>query len=332
MSEPARTSGSFRLGPGIVLLMLGMISLPAALTLHMIRDAGSLKISSTNPTPYGYTWSLLLFIVPVVVIAFWLFPKEHVKLPKRAFWRTIAILVPCGFGLDFFFAHKFFIFPNSNATLGIPGPAIGGSVPIEEYVFYFTGFIAILLIYIWLDEFWLAAYNVPDYPGESRKLGRLLQFHPTSAILALLLIAAAVIYKKVFSSDPAGFPGYFTVLVIGGLIPAFGFYPSVRPFINWRAFSLTLFYVLLVSLVWEATLALPYGWWGYQPRQMLGIFVRAWSGLPLEAVFVWIAVSYGATIIFEVLKIWDASEKPAREAFLGHTKSFPASKIAAKGA
>ena len=40
---------------------------------------------------------------------------------------------------------------------------------MEEYVFYLTGFLTVLLLYIWLGEFWLAAYNVIDYPGEARK-------------------------------------------------------------------------------------------------------------------------------------------------------------------
>jgi hypothetical protein len=45
------------------------------------------------------------------------------------------------------------------------------------------------------------------------------------------------------------------------------FFPTARPFINWRAFSLTLFIIVLVSLIWEATLAVPYQWWGFQPAQ-----------------------------------------------------------------
>jgi hypothetical protein len=323
MPESQSPSRSFRLGPGIVLIILAMLAVPATITLHRVRDGGSITITSPDPTPHGYTWSLLLFFVPIVVIAMWLVPHERIRLPKSAFWRTIAILAPLGFALDFFFAHKFFIFPNGKATLGIGAPALGGGVPIEEYVFYFSGFIAILLIYLWLDEFWLAAYNVPDYAVEAKKNARLLVFHPTSAVSGVVLLATAIIYKKMFSPDPLGFPGYWAVLVIGGLIPAVGFYPTVKTLINWRAFSLVLLYVLLVSLLWEATLALPYGWWGYQPNQMLGVSVKAWSGLPIEAICVWIAVTYGTIITFEVVKIWQASKKPAREAFLGTKKNTP---------
>ena len=69
-------------------------------------------------------------------------------------------------------------------------------MPVEEYIFYLTGFLAVLLLYVWLCEYWLAAYNVPDYLGEARKVRRLLQFHPISLIVALVLIGAAWLYKK----------------------------------------------------------------------------------------------------------------------------------------
>jgi hypothetical protein len=168
----ARVSGrdpSPRLSAWIVAAMVAMIAGPAAITLHTVRSPGTLQALGSSPTPHGYSWSLLLFVVPIVVIAFWFLPGEGVEIPRRAFWWTIGILVPIGFGLDFFFAQRFFVFRNSGATLGIGAPALGAPVPVEEYIFYFTGFLCVLLLYVWLDEFWLAAYNVPDYPGESKR-------------------------------------------------------------------------------------------------------------------------------------------------------------------
>jgi len=309
-------SPSPRLSAWLVLAMLGMIAVPAGITLHTVHDPAVLQIPSANPTPYGYSWSLLLFVIPIVVIGWWFLPSEGLRIPQRAFWRTIWILVPLGCGLDFFFANRFFVYPNAQATLRIGAPALGGSVPVEEYIFYFTGFIAVLLIYVWLDEYWLVAYNVPDYPSEAKQIQRLLKFHLSSLIVGLLLIAAAILYKR-YSQFPEGFPGYFIVLVIGGLVPSVSFFPIARRFINWRAFSLTIFMILLISMFWEATLAVPYGWWGYQQKQMMGLFIGAWAGLPVEAVTVWIAVTYGTTIVFEILKVWQASGKPARHAFLG---------------
>jgi hypothetical protein len=135
--------------------------------------------------------------------------------------------------------------------------------------------------------------------------------------VGLALIGAAILYKKLRSPFPEGFPGYFTVLVAGGLVPSVSFFPTARRFINWRAFSLTLFMILLISMFWEATLAVPYGWWGYRQKEMMGLFIGAWAGLPVEAITVWIAVTYGTTMVYEIVKIWQASGKPARHAFLG---------------
>jgi hypothetical protein len=299
--------------------MLAMIVIPAAITLQTVHSPATLVPTSQDPTPHGYTLSLLLFLVPIMVIAGWLLPSEELKIPKRALGWTVAILVPLGCLLDVVFAQWFFCYPNVGATLRIRAPAFGRPVPIEEYIFYFTGFLAVLLLYVWLGEFWLAAYNMPDYPGEAKRMRRLLQFHPASLILAVILIAAVWFYKKhlALPEDQAGFPGYFTLLIAGGLLPAVSFFPVARRFINWRALSLTLFFMLLVSLLWEATLAVPYDWWNYQHRQMMGLFIGAWSGLPIEGACVWIAVTYATVIVFEVVKVLLASERSVRETLLG---------------
>ena len=307
----------------IVVAMLAMIVIPAAITLRAVHAPVPLIPVDQTSTPHGYTLSLLLFIVPIIVIAIWFFPSEGLRIPQRAFRWTLAILVPLGFLLDFIFAQWFFNYPNVGATLGVSAPALGRWVPAEEYAFYLTGFLAILLLYVWLGEFWLAAYNVPDYLAEARKMRRLFEFHPTSLILALILICGAWFYKKhlALPADQAGFPGYFIFLVAGALLPAMSFFPVARRFINWRALSLTLFFMVLVSMLWEATLAVPYNWWNFQHRQMMGLFIGAWSDLPIEEVGVWIAVTYATAIVFEVVKVWLASERSAHDALLGTRES-----------
>jgi hypothetical protein len=302
---------------GIVAGMLAMIVIPAIFALRSVATPGTLAVGP-NPSPHGYTWSLLLFVVPIAAILGCFLPSEHLTIAsRRAFVWTSVILGCLGCALDFVFAHSFFLFPNPQATLEILVPALGHRVPVEEYIFYFTGFITILLVYIWLSEYWLAAYTVADYAAEAQALNGLVKFHLTSLLLGLVLIAAAVIYKKDFSSVPEGWPGYFIVLVAGGLIPSASSFPATSRFINWRALSLTMFFILLISLLWEATLALPYGWWNYQHPAMTGIFIGAWSGLPIEAVMVWLAVTYATVIVFEAVKIWLASGRSAREMFLG---------------
>ena len=143
----------------IVVAMLTMIVIPAAITLHSVRITAPSIPLNQGSTPHGYTISLLLFIVPITFIAIWFLPSEGLHIPQRAFWWTLVILVPLGCLLDFVFAQWFFDYPNVGATLGIPAPALGRPIPLEEYFFYLTGFLAVLLLYVWLGEYWLAAYT-----------------------------------------------------------------------------------------------------------------------------------------------------------------------------
>src|SRR5271166_5170007 len=89
----------------IVIAMLAMIVIPATVALRAVAHPAPPIPVNQNSTPHGYTFSLLLFIVPAVAIAGWLLPNEGLHLPKRAFYRTLAILVPLGFALDFIFAQ-----------------------------------------------------------------------------------------------------------------------------------------------------------------------------------------------------------------------------------
>jgi hypothetical protein len=315
-----KTPPSSRVAFWSVLAMLAMIAAPVGITLSTVKVSALRPLSELlpgNPSPNGYTVSLLIFIVPILLIAFWFLPNDHIRIAKNSFWKTLAVLFPLGAGLDFFFAHRFFQFPNRNAVLGISAPAAGGPIPIEEYFFYFAGFLAVLLFYVWLDGYWLHAYSVPDHDLRRSSFRRLLGFHPDSLVLAVFLISAAIVYKNIASTRTAGFPGYATFLILGPLMPSAALFPVARTVINWRALSLTLFIILLLSLQWEATLAVPYGWWIYQDTEMVGIHIRAWDNLPIEAVFVWGAVTYTTVIVYEVVRCWQASGKSATHAFLG---------------
>jgi len=50
---------------------------------------------------------------------------------------------------------------------------------------------------------------------------------------------------------------------------------------------------------------------------MMGIFIDAWAGLPIEAVCVWLAVTYTTAIVFEIVKLWWASGRSVGDAFMG---------------
>src|SRR5256714_15512886 len=273
----------------------------AVIALRTFIHPATLQSTSDNPTPLGYTWSLALFIIPIGVLAWWFGCRPDLKFPRKAFWRAIAVLAPLGFALDLLFGNVFFIFANKAATLGCDLPALGGAIPIEEFIFYLTGFMLVLLSYIWCDEYWMAAYNVPDYKEAAKDIPRIVQFHFASIVLGVVLIAAAVLYRKFVSGAADGFPWYFIYLVCASIIPSAGFFHTAQPFINWRAFSFTFFLLLLISLLWEVTLALAYGLWSYRPRALMGLHIGAWFGLPLEAVCVWVAVRFTTIMTDEVI-------------------------------
>ncbi len=122
----------------VVFAIAALLIIAAILTLRAVAHPVVLQPSSANPTPLGYTWSLLLFIIPIAALAWWFACRSDLKFPRAAFWRTIAILAPLGFVLDVFFGNAFFAFPNKPATLGIDIPARGGSIPIEDVCFAYS--------------------------------------------------------------------------------------------------------------------------------------------------------------------------------------------------
>ena len=121
-----RTISQRRIGPApsprlsswIVAAMFGMIAVPAYFTLHTARVSSPGIPISPNPSPYGYTVSLLLFIIPIIVIAFWFIPREEIKISRKAFWWTIGILFPLGALLDFLFASPLLSVSQSRRDSG----------------------------------------------------------------------------------------------------------------------------------------------------------------------------------------------------------------------
>ncbi len=316
--DPSPNMRDRLLRPGAVVAQVTLVVLVAtALTLSRVDVSVTSPPVSENPTPLGYTWSLVLFILPFLYLVAWFRLHPEYTIQRKAFTTTLLILLPLGFGLDFLFAHTFFTFENTGAVTGIEIPGRGGGIPIEEFLFYLTGFLFVLLLYIWADEVWMERYNRPYTDAEFQKVGKLLQFHQESIFFALGLLVVAVIYKRFFAADPTGFPWYWTYLLAVSFVPSAGLYRSVRSFINWRAFSFTFLLTLLISLLWEASLASPYQWWGYQSDTMMGLFINAWSQLPVEAVFVWLAVTYTTVILYEVVTMWQVSGKSLKCALFG---------------
>ena len=297
--------------------MILTLTIPAIFTLRSISVPQAAVPVVDNPSPLGYTRSLSLFIVPIIVLAWWFLRHPAYRFQRKAFGITLVLLVPLGFLLDILFGHAFFTFENRAATLGIEVPVVGGTVPVEEFAFYAFGFLAMLLLYIWADEYWLGAYRIPDYRAEGQRIGQVIKFHLPSLLIGVALALTGVAYKRLFSGTPGTVPGYYLFLVATAIVPSMFLFPTALPLINWRALSLTYFLLQLVSLLWEATLAAPYRWWGYQAEQMLGLEIGAWTDLPVEAVVVWMASTYTTVITYEVVKVVLALERPWMEALFG---------------
>src|SRR4029434_8158712 len=117
----------------VVFAIAAALIIPAALTLRSVVHPVILQATSENPTPLGYTWSLLLFIIPIGALGWWFACRPDLQFPRKAFWRTIAVLTPLGFLLDLLFGNAFFLFPNKSATLGCEVPAVDGEISGDEF-------------------------------------------------------------------------------------------------------------------------------------------------------------------------------------------------------
>ena len=294
-------------------VFLGSAVLIAAVTIAVktVRNP-IVAVAPTDSSPLGYTWSLVLFVAPMCVLISWFARRPLAPRIRRATYLTLKILVPIGFGLDILLAKTLFRFDDPSTHLQILVPVLGGTVPIEEFVFYLTGFITVLLLYIWADEDWLQRYNVSDYEEAALEAVPLVRFNWRVVWLGVAAGTVAVLIKRVHF-DQSGWPVYFLFLLGTSVLPTAGLLRSTQPVINWRALLMTCVVMLLISLVWEVTLALPYNWWGYNIEHMIGFHVKAWSSLPLEAVLVWFAVTYTTVVIFEAVKLFLHMDAPRAE-------------------
>jgi len=323
---PKHPSPEF-MGLRSVAVLILTLAVPAGLTLHSVRVARPLMAHEGNPSPYGYTVSLGLFALPVAVLACWFLNHPDKRFQKQAFLRTLAFLIPAGIGLDLLWGNTFFQFPNRKAVLGVPIPAWGGPVPVEEFGFYALGFLAVLMTYIWCDEYWLGMYNVSrdGYERRAARIPRVVQFYRPAPLIGLVLGGVACWYKWQFSAFPAGWPGYALFLIGVALVPTMFLYTAAEPFINWRALSFTYVLLVLISLLWEATVAVPYQWWIYREEAMVGVFIGAWSRLPIEEPCLWSVVTFATIIWYEAMKVFLAmDDRSTRRALFGRSTSGPA--------
>ncbi|HYV96303.1 MAG TPA: hypothetical protein VE967_02485 [Gemmatimonadaceae bacterium] len=308
-----------------IVLGMAVLGLPLALTLLTIK--APMHADGANDSPYGYTVSLLIFLVPVLAIGF-----KHITGPahpanKRGLIGAAAAIAVLGFLLDLFFGYEFFSFTNPGATIGVRLPAFDVAtfhwmpsyLPIEEFGFYILGGLFLVTLYMWFDQRWLFAYTADEYGDRARAKEKLIELSPSAILLWALLVVAGFLYKK-YTAEPGteGFPGYFVFLMTLGLLPTFLCVKGIAEFVNWRAFACSSLVMILLSIVWEASLGVPFDWWNYRHEHMIGISVRAWGDLPLEAVLLWIMSAWLSLIAFEFFRAYAHMNRRPTRALFGH--------------
>ena len=282
---------------------------------------------------YGYTFSLSLIVVPLLSLVWWYLVMRKTDTEGKLRRLVRASIVQSAFAgflfviFDALFATKLFAFPDPNATVGLMfwGYTWSGdcstvwtfhrlfscyerTIPIEEIIFYVGGAAILRGTYLWASEDFIKLYSKPDaeYAAAAKSVTRLLQVH-VKVLVVLLAILGLGIYLK--HRLDGGFATYLVLQAVIISLPAALLYKAVRDFVNTRALLMVLVLQAFVSVIWEATAALPYGWWNYKPEGMIGIPVPPWSNLPIEASLFWVSVGWSAIFLQEVTKIKVRSER-----------------------
>lgn len=304
--------------PGTLILLLPVLAFLTGII--TVKHDPVPPFLTGNHSPYGYTISLGLFLVPVTSLTVWFVRKKTaLECQWQAFWIATAMVATTWSLLDIFFGNAFFTFPNHGATLQIfaPGYTFGRgwtySIPIEEFVFYISGSAAILLGYIWAAESWLAKYTKTpaEFDDYVQTLPKLVTIRPRYLVRGAILFAIVLAWKKFgWHEHTAGFPSYFLFELLMVIVPAATLSDAVRPVVNQPAFVYKTLALVLTSLLWEATLALPYGWWGFHHENMMGILIRPWFNLPVEEVILWPSAAWLNLTLYESLRIYLRSGRP----------------------
>jgi hypothetical protein len=266
-----------------------------------------------------YFTSLAFWAIPILYLwpVFMSITAAGSGRRRRALRWSAGTIVGLGILLDFVFGHLTLRFPGCSSPGAGPYllclPAVRGRIPVEELLFYAMGPVAMVLVYACADEQWLSRYN----PNDDLLHLRLIKLSPRLAIVAAGAAVTALILWRINGT----FPTYFVFLAAGAVLPAMFLYRTIGSLTNWPAFAVTMLYVLLTSLTWEVTLAIPRLWWSYEPSGMIGVTVSAWSRgdaiFPVEAAVVWLFAPFSSILTYEFAKALTHHPRPTTIALFG---------------
>lgn len=267
-----------------------------------------------------YFTSLTIWGVPILYLwpVFNMLTASGTGRRRRALRWTAGTTVGLGIVLDFVLGHLTLRFPGCSEPPGAGPylwclPAVGGRVPVEELLFYAMAPVAIVLVYACADERWLSRYNPTDDLFDLK----LIQPSPRLMIVAAVAALTALVLWRVNGN----FPAYFMFLAAGALVPAMFLYRAVGNLTNWPAFAVTTLYIIVTSVIWEVTLAIPRQWWGFEPSGMIGVAIAAWSRgeaiFPVEEVGVWLFAPFSIILTYEFAKALTHHPSPTKVALFG---------------
>jgi len=267
-----------------------------------------------------YFTSLALWGIPILYLwpVFNMLTADGTGRRRRALRWTVGTIVVLGVVLDFVLGYLTLRFPGCSAPPGAGPyvwclPAVGGRVPVEELLFYAMGPTAMVLVYACADERWLSKYN----PKDDLLHLKLIQLSPRLVLVAAGAVVTALVLWRVNGT----FPTYFAFLAAGALLPAIFLYRAIGNLANWPAFAVTTLYVILTSVIWEVTLAIPREWWGYEPSGMIGVTIAAWSRgaaiFPVEAAAVWLFAPFSSILTYEFAKALTHHPRATKVALFG---------------
>lgn len=214
---------------GVIFLIIIILVTSGAVAMSTISGGPRDPWHQGATSPDGYMVSMALFVLPVLVLMVWLEAnRKKFAAYRKAFWITVAIVLPLATALDVFLGNTFFLWPNPESYIGVyfPGYTFGQgwgvNIPIEELVFYLTGIVFMLLSYIWGSTSWVPAYSRGDAEYlESTKVRRLMVFSPWPLFVGVAVFLVVLAYKKLGDHPyQEGFPGYFMFLIFLVVVPS----------------------------------------------------------------------------------------------------------------
>jgi hypothetical protein len=240
----------------------------------------------------GYTVTLGFWVIPTLIIGIFLWKKKLLHpVQKKALAINISVVTMLGLVMELLWAQYFFLFPNPDMVLGL----YINNIPIEELLFYPTGFWFVCFMYVFCDEYWLHRYNNDDSQHMKVAADNGLPIYPKPTVLQLAIVLAIVgfeiWFKHTYNPIGGSVPGFMVFLTMFSMLPLVIFWKVTSPYVNTRAFVVTVLVTVLISIIWEVTLALPGGYWRYNDHFMMGIFIEPWNHLPIEASMVWLSAS-----------------------------------------